>query len=123
MSGGNKTNDASGDKALVFQEKIKSSGYSAAPRYEKSIGNLGCISFRVIVLMCLYVFSFYRQGMFQPQINKTKGATPPKNDKDSKSKMATKEYPVTCDPPTKVKVKLDIAERPTSTNTIQFSGN
>lgn len=79
---------------LTFNSKVKSSGYTAAPR----------------------------MTMFKPQTSLSKTASPNKPSKSlSDQKAYGKQYPVNCDPPTNMKVKLDVAERPTAINKIKFS--
>ena len=59
--------------------------------------------------------------MFEPKTNHKK-STKARSTPSMLSKMAAKQYPMDSDPPTKVKFKLDVAERPTAVNTLRFSG-
>lgn len=86
------------DQPITFHSKIKSSGYTAAPR----------------------------QTMFKPMTSSSK--TPSSNSpllhsssSSSLSKTMDKRYPMKSDPPTECHCKIDVAERPTPINRIKFS--
>ncbi|XP_078674143.1 WD repeat-containing protein 27-like isoform X2 [Branchiostoma floridae x Branchiostoma belcheri] len=85
-----------GDQPLTFKSKVKSSGYTQAPRMK----------------------------MFTPSTRPTKGS-PTTNRAGTKStggdRPGVREFPVASGPPVNLQKKLEAAERPTPINNITFS--
>ncbi|KAK3591286.1 hypothetical protein CHS0354_004335 [Potamilus streckersoni] len=86
------------DQPLTFKTKIKSSGYTEAPR----------------------------MTMFKPKTNASKSQSLSRQSSRSSiaslvSRTHEKEYPMTSQVPSKLQVKLDVAERPTAINSITIS--
>ncbi|XP_013382695.1 WD repeat-containing protein 27-like [Lingula anatina] len=83
------------NQPLTFKNKVKSSGYTEAPR----------------------------RTMFQPKTGSSKATSSPKTGKSSGLKKLEKEYPVTSAPPTHLHVKLDVEEKPVPIQCVKFSDN
>ncbi|XP_064602272.1 WD repeat-containing protein 27-like isoform X2 [Liolophura sinensis] len=82
------------DQPLTFKSKVKSSGYTAAPR----------------------------KGMFNPQTNVNKGKLPGKKPSPSLSdRLVMKEYPIDDGAPVHFCTSVCVAERPTPINSLTFS--
>ncbi|XP_070578723.1 WD repeat-containing protein 27-like isoform X2 [Ptychodera flava] len=92
-SAGTRRTSSTEDQPLTFKNKIKSSGYSDAPR----------------------------MNMFSPQTNRLKGSASSKNAKSrSASRTIIKEYPMDAEYPTSVKVKLVVSEQPSPSTASRF---
>ncbi|XP_038078106.1 WD repeat-containing protein 27-like isoform X2 [Patiria miniata] len=86
------------DQALTFKSKIKSSGYTGAPRAK----------------------------MFSPKTNVVKTSSAKREKAGSAgaaSRSVTKQYPIDADPPTTVKTKIDVGNQSVPINSIAFSGD
>ncbi|XP_071798693.1 WD repeat-containing protein 27-like [Asterias amurensis] len=85
------------DQALTFKTKVKSSGYTAAPR----------------------------ATMFSPKTSTTKTSSAAKKEKGGSGAVRSlmKEYPMDAVPPTTVKTKIDVAAQSTPINALCFSGD
>ncbi|XP_076099773.1 WD repeat-containing protein 27-like isoform X1 [Mytilus galloprovincialis] len=95
----NKPGQMMKDQPITFHHKVKSSGYTETPR---------------------------QTPMFKPQTNFSKSASSSSlmshsSSSSSLGKSMDKTYPMKCDPPTECHCKIDVAERPTPINRIQFS--
>ncbi|XP_067667942.1 WD repeat-containing protein 27-like [Haliotis asinina] len=81
------------NQALTFKTKVKSSGYTQAPR----------------------------TTMFKPQINKPMKSTSPLKKSSSEAKLFNLEYPLDSAPPTELQDRISVAERPIPVNRLSFS--
>ncbi|XP_035688084.1 WD repeat-containing protein 27-like [Branchiostoma floridae] len=82
-----------GDQPLTFKSKIKSSGYTQAPRMK----------------------------MFTPSTRPTKGSLTSRAKPTGGDRPGVREFPMESGPPISLQKKLEAAERPTPINSITFS--
>ncbi|XP_067901568.1 WD repeat-containing protein 27 isoform X2 [Heterodontus francisci] len=83
------------DKPVVFHTKVKSSGYTSAPR-----GN-----------------------MFTPKVNPSKRVSSVMKEKNSSLKGVTKEYPLDSLAPSRLHARVAVSNQPTPVCCIQYSGD
>ncbi|XP_078086766.1 WD repeat-containing protein 27 [Mustelus asterias] len=83
------------DKPVVFHTKVKSSGYTSAPRV----------------------------NMFAPKVNPSRSSNSVKKEKNSSLKGVTKEYPLDSLAPSKLHARVAVSNQPTPVCCIQYSGD